>query len=175
MASQAQVIHQKFDSFLSQLDNELSKYPSLNRFDRHLPVPKSYIAVGLFVVFTILIFFNICAGFLTNFIGFVIPAYFSMAALETPQPQDDVQWLTYWVVFGFFTFIESFVNVILYWFPFYYTFKTLAIVWLVLPQTRGAKLVYHKLMRPVFLSLAGGGPKGPPTMATSASSGLHTQ
>lgn len=32
------------------------------------------------------------ARFLTNFIGFVIPAYFSLAALETPQPQDDVQW-----------------------------------------------------------------------------------
>lgn len=32
------------------------------------------------------------ARFLTNFIGFVIPTYFSLAALETPQPQDDVQW-----------------------------------------------------------------------------------
>lgn len=32
------------------------------------------------------------AGFLTNVIGFFIPAYFSMAALESPQPQDDIQW-----------------------------------------------------------------------------------
>ena len=32
------------------------------------------------------------AGFLTNLIGFVLPAYFSMRALETPHPQDDVQW-----------------------------------------------------------------------------------
>lgn len=36
------------------------------------------------------------AGFLTNLIGWVLPAYFSMKALETPQPQDDIQWLTYW-------------------------------------------------------------------------------
>ncbi|WFD30700.1 ER membrane protein DP1/Yop1 [Malassezia sp. CBS 17886] len=153
MASQAQVIHQKFDRFLAQLDKELSKYPALNRLDRHLPVPKSYLVVGTLALFTILVFFNIAAGFLTNFIGFVVPTYFSMAALETPQPQDDVQWLTYWVVFGFFNFIESFVSIVLYWFPFYYTFKTLAIIWLVLPQTQGAKLVYHKLLRPAFLAL----------------------
>ena len=63
--------------------------------------------------------------------------YFSLNALETPKPQDDIQWLTYWVVFGFFNFVETFVSFVLYWFPFYYTFKTLAIVWLMLPQTQG--------------------------------------
>lgn len=35
------------------------------------------------------------AGFLTNLIGFLIPAYFSMKALDSPQPQDDIQW---WVL-----------------------------------------------------------------------------
>lgn len=33
--------------------SQLSKYPALNRFDRQLPVPKSYIAVGIFFVFTV--------------------------------------------------------------------------------------------------------------------------
>jgi receptor expression-enhancing protein 5/6 len=63
--------------------------------------------------------------------------------------------LTYWVVYGFFVFIESFVDLILYWFPFYFTFKTLAIVWLMLPQTQGAKLVYHKALRPIFANVIG--------------------
>lgn len=40
------------------------------------------------------------AGFLTNFIGFVIPTYFSLAALETPQPQDDVQWYVFYKTKG---------------------------------------------------------------------------
>lgn len=44
--------------------------------------------------------------------------------------------LTYWVVFGFFNFIESFIDIILHFLPMYYTFKTLAIVWLMLPQTQ---------------------------------------
>lgn len=73
-----------------------------------------------------------------------------MKALDSPQPQDDVQWLTYWVVFGFFNFIETFVDVILHFVPMYYTFKTLAIVWLMLPQTQGAKVVYTRLLRPLL-------------------------
>jgi receptor expression-enhancing protein 5/6 len=44
--------------------------------------------------------------------------------------------LTYWVVFGGFNFLESFIDVILHFLPMYYTFKTLAIVWLMLPQTQ---------------------------------------
>ncbi len=119
-----------------------------------IPISRSH-DPALFLPTEQLVFFNIFAGFLTNLIGFFIPAYFSMRALETPQPQDDVQWLTYWVVYGFFTFIESFVDIVLYWFPFYYTFKTLAIVWLMLPQTQGAKLVYHKALRPIFASSIG--------------------
>lgn len=106
--------------------------------------------------------------------------YFSLVALETPQPQDDIQWLTYWVVFGFFNFIETFVSFVLYWFPFYYTFKTLAIVWLILPQTQGAKLVYHKLLRPAFHGVTGTSRSTSVTDATkpgfsASSSGLHTQ
>lgn len=98
------------------------------------------------------VFFNIAAGFLTNLIGFFIPAYFSLKALESPQPQDDIQWLTYWVVFGMFTFLETFSSIVLYYVPWYYTIKTLAIVWLMLPQTQGAKMVYSKVIRPAFLT-----------------------
>jgi hypothetical protein len=40
----------------------------------------------------------------------------------------------YWVVYAFFTVIESAINAV-YWFPFYYTFKFVFIIWLALPQT----------------------------------------
>ena len=125
------------------------------------------------------------AGFLPNFIGFFIPMDFSRFGLVTPNPNDDIPWLTYWVVFGFFNFVETFVNFVLYWFPFYYTFKTLAIVWLMLPQTQGAKLVYHRILRPAFLSITGSTPstRAPATaadtsktgFAASSTGGLHTE
>lgn len=111
----------------------------------------------------------------------------SSGMYSTKQKEQANLRLTYWVVFGFFNFIESFVSVVLYWFPFYYTFKTLAIVWLVLPQTQGAKLVYHKLLRPLFLTItrsAGVSPSQVSSTGTSSTSasasgfsaqGLHTQ
>jgi len=45
-----------------------------------------------------------------------------------------IQWLTYWVVYAFLTVFESAVNAV-YWFPFYYTFKFVLILWMALPQT----------------------------------------
>ena len=53
-------------------------------------------------------------------------------------------------MFGFFNFIESFIDIILHFVPMYYTFKTLAIVWLMLPQTQGAKVVYTRVLRPLL-------------------------
>ncbi|PWO00202.1 protein YOP1 [Tilletiopsis washingtonensis] len=168
MAAQAQQFQQKAEYFVAQIDKELSKYPQLVKLEQTTNIPKAYGAIGAFSLFTILVFFNIFAGFLTNLIGFVLPAYFSMRALETPQPQDDVQWLTYWVVFGAFNFAESFVDLILYVFPFYYTFKTLAIVWLMLPQTQGAKIVYHRALRPLFHSSSRSASHTTPVAPTAA-------
>lgn len=54
------------------------------------------------------------------------------------------------MVFGFLSVLETFSGFLVYYFPFYYTFKSILLVWLMLPQTKGAKLVYVKLLHPVF-------------------------
>ncbi|GAA6000667.1 HVA22/TB2/DP1 family protein [Rhodotorula paludigena] len=141
---------QKFDYYISQVDKELSKYPSLNHFEAQTGVPKAYATLGAAAVFTTLVFFNIAAGFLTNLLGWGLPAYFSLRALESPGHDDDVQWLTYWIVYGGFTFAETFAKVIVAWFPYYYVAKTLFILYLVLPSTRGAVVVYDKVFKPLF-------------------------
>ena len=64
-------------------------------------------------------------------------AYLSFRAIESPQTQDDVQWLTYWAVFGFFNFLESFaLRIVLYYLPWYFAFKTIFVLWLQLPAFR---------------------------------------
>ncbi len=70
-------------------------------------------------------------------IGWGFPAYLSFKALESPGHDDDVQWLTYWTIFGFFSFAEGFaLRALLYYFPWYFSFKTLFILWLQLPAFR---------------------------------------
>ena len=85
----------------------------------------------------VLHFINPLAAPVSNLVGWGFPAYLSFKALETPQANDDVQWLTYWVVFGFFNLIESFaLRLVLYYIPWYFTMKTVFIIWLQLPVFR---------------------------------------
>ncbi|GAA5940588.1 HVA22/TB2/DP1 family protein [Sporobolomyces koalae] len=141
---------QKLEYYVAQIDKELSKYPALNRLEQQTSVPKAYGVIGVASVFVTCVFFNIAAGFLSNLLGWALPAYFSIKALESPGHQDDIQWLTYWVIFGAFTFVESFSKVIVAWFPYYFTFKTLFILYLILPSTRGAVVVYDKIFKPTL-------------------------
>lgn len=46
-----------------------------------------------------------------------------MKAIESPNKDDDTQWLTYWVVYGVFSIAEFFSDLFLSWFPFYYMLK----------------------------------------------------
>jgi receptor expression-enhancing protein 5/6 len=134
---------------LSQIDKELSKYPVLNNLEKQTSVPKVYAVLGVVGIYFFFVFFNFGGQILTNFAGFIIPGYYSLEALFSSSKVDDTQWLTYWVVFGFLTVFESLINAV-YWFPFYYTFKLLFTLWLALPQTGGAQLVFRSFFQPVF-------------------------
>jgi len=135
--------------YIGQLDRELAKYPALNNLERTTSVPKAYAVIGLVVLYFFLIVFNLGGQLLTNLAGFAIPGYYSMAALFTTTSTDDTQWLTYWVVFAFFTVVESLVSVV-YWFPFYFTFKFVFLLWLSLPTFRGAEIIFRSFMTPMF-------------------------
>jgi len=134
---------------ISQLDKELSKYPALNNFEQQTNVPKVYVVLGLAALYFFLIFFNIAGEFLVNVAGFILPGYYSLEALFSAGTADDTQWLTYWVVYAFLTVFESAVNAV-YWFPFYYTFKFVLVLWMALPQTGGAQIIFRSFIQPVF-------------------------
>jgi receptor expression-enhancing protein 5/6 len=135
----------------SQLDKELTKYPVLNNLEQRTQVPKTVLVGGAAGLMSLLIFINALAAPVSNLVGWALPAYLSIKAIESPQHEDDIQWLTYWVVFGFFTFLESFaLRAVLYYFPFFYAFKTIFVLWLQLPATRGARTFYLNVLRPVM-------------------------
>ncbi|GJJ68722.1 receptor expression-enhancing protein 5/6 [Entomortierella parvispora] len=136
---------------LAQLDKELEKVPQLNQFQTMTGVPKSYLALGGGALVATLIFFNFAGKLLSNLLGFVYPAYRSFKALESPGKDDDKQWLTYWTVYGFVSILESFTDVLLYWFPFYFFLKTVFLLWLMVPSFNGAATIYVRILRPFLL------------------------
>jgi len=142
-------VQDRTQQHLSQLDKQLSQYELLNNFEKQTSVPKVYVILGLGALYFFLIFFNIAGEFLVNIAGFVIPGYYSLNALFSASKVDDTQWLTYWVTYAFLTVFESAVNAV-YWFPFYYTFKFVLVLWMALPQTSGAQIIFRSFLQPVF-------------------------
>ncbi|KAJ9109907.1 hypothetical protein QFC19_001887 [Naganishia cerealis] len=143
---------------LKQLDRQLSQFPVLNSLEAQTRVPKAYGVLSMVGSFIFLIFFNLfgLASPVSNLIGWALPAYLSCGALESPGKDDDKQWLTYWVVFGLLNFIESAgLRVVLYYLPFYFLFKTLFTIWLMLPQTRGAEVLWRNVVQPFYRSMSG--------------------
>ncbi|QRV76890.1 protein YOP1 [Ceratobasidium sp. AG-Ba] len=168
-----QQISNQASFYVSQLDKELSKYPALNNFEQRTQVPKAYATLGAAGLVTLLIFINAFAAPVSNLIGWALPAYLSLKAIESPQPEDDLQWLTYWTVFGFFTFLESFaLRVVLYYLPFYFVFKTAFILWLQLPATRGARTLHQTVLRPVLAPYIKTGPAPADSLRTKVNDSM---
>ncbi|KAG6874142.1 hypothetical protein C0995_005560 [Termitomyces sp. Mi166 len=160
--------HKKAALYLSQLDKELAKYPVLNHIEQRTQVPKSYAVLGVISFLALLHLVNSLAVIVSNLVGWALPAYLSFKAIESPAPQDDIQWLTYWVVFGFLNFLESFASsLVLYYIPWYYTFKTLFIIWLQLPVFRGAQTTYLAVIKPILANVSSQTRATPPTTASA--------
>ncbi|KAK4177220.1 TB2/DP1, HVA22 family-domain-containing protein [Triangularia setosa] len=139
----------KAQQYVGQLDKELSKYPVLINLEKQTGVPKAYAVLGSVALYFFLILLNLGGQLLTNIAGFVIPGYYSLGALFSADKHDDTQWLTYWVVFSFFTVLESFISVV-YWVPFYYTFKFIFLLWLSLPSFKGAEIIFRSFLAPTL-------------------------
>jgi len=138
---------------IDQLDKELSKYPVAHQFEQKTQIPKAWAFIGGVVLVLFSLFINVLAHPISNLVGFALPAYLSVKAIESSSHEDDVQWLTYWVTFATFTFIESIaLRMVLYYLPFYFVFKTVFILWLQLPATKGARTLYFTVLRPILAS-----------------------
>ncbi|XP_017839048.1 receptor expression-enhancing protein 2 isoform X4 [Drosophila busckii] len=84
------------------------------------------------------------------FFGTLYPAYASYKAVRTKNVKEYVKWMMYWIVFAFFTCIETFTDIFLAWFPFYYEIKVVIVLWLLSPATKGSSTLYRKFVHPML-------------------------
>ena len=102
------------------------------------------------LISSIFCFINLFSKYITCLVGVTLPAYWSIKAIESPQYDDDKQWLTYWAIYGLFTLLDQFANIILRIFPFYFIFKIIFLIWCFMPNTMGALFIYNKFVAPYF-------------------------
>ncbi|XP_045467555.1 receptor expression-enhancing protein 4 isoform X2 [Harmonia axyridis] len=84
--------------------------------------------------------------------GTLYPAYASYKAVKTKNVKEYVKWMMYWIVFALFTTAETFTDVFLSWFPFYYEIKIITVIWLLSPATKGSSILYRKFVHPMLSS-----------------------
>ncbi|OCT90138.1 receptor expression-enhancing protein 4 [Xenopus laevis] len=82
--------------------------------------------------------------------GLLYPAYASYKAVKTKNVREYVRWMMYWIVFALFMTVETFTDIFIAWFPFYYEIKMAFVIWLLSPYTRGASLLYRKCIHPTL-------------------------
>ena len=81
--------------------------------------------------------------------GALYPLYMTLKALRSGKP-DAKQWVTYWIVLALTTSVESATEGLLARVPGYYSAKLAFLMWLMMPQTRGAVVLYDKVISPML-------------------------
>ena len=104
-------------------------------------------------VLSAMVIFGIGSSYITCLIGVAYPAFKSFLTLDQENPEEEKQWLTYWVVFGSFNILDHFAGFILHFIPFYYVLKLAFLVFLFHPKTKGATIVYDMYLRDAVMPL----------------------
>ncbi|KAG5944121.1 hypothetical protein E4U53_006932 [Claviceps sorghi] len=92
--------------------------------------------------------FDLFAMLLSSVASFLFPIFASYKALKTSDPAQLTPWLMYWVVFSICLLVESWFSFILFWIPFYGYLRLFFFLYLILPQTQGARVLYEAKVHP---------------------------
>lgn len=105
----------KVIEYKASISKRLERYEKIVEIEKQTGVDKFYIFIAGAILTGILLFVVGGAQLIVSLVGFIYPAYQSFKAISTPNPDDDTQWLTYWVVYAFFNITESVTDLVLSW------------------------------------------------------------
>jgi|TARA_B100000524_G_C23641593_1_gene366859 hypothetical protein len=91
------------------------------------------------------------SALLLSVAGVLAPCYSSFKTLRAKHASKHGtvnDWTIYWIIFAIFRALEVPADVFLCWVPFYYDFKVAFVVWLWIPYSRGAQVLYTGTVEP---------------------------
>nr|CCA27992.1 conserved hypothetical protein [Albugo laibachii Nc14] len=134
--------------YKEMISTRLEKYSKLRELEEKTGIEKFYIFSAGLLVLGVFLFVIGGARLIIKLLGFLYPAYQSFKALSSSDVKDDTQWLTYWVVFALYNITEPITDLLLSWIPLYFLLKTGFLVWCYHPNTLGANVIYHNVIKP---------------------------
>ena len=108
-----------------------------------------YVVIGL-ILSVIFVYLNIFDTIITNLVGTLYPAFWTIKSIENDDLQDQKNWLTYWAVFGSFILVDMFSPIIVKFIPFYFVMKILFLIWLFMPGSGGCKIIYNLIVKKIL-------------------------
>ena len=110
---------------------------------------------GIFVILGLLlcvifVYFNIFDTIITNLVGTLYPAFWTIKSLEQNLIEDQKKWLTYWIVFGLFIIVDIASPVIVKFIPFYFVAKIIFLILLFMPGSNLCGLIYYLVVKKIF-------------------------
>jgi len=138
---------------VDMVEKKLMEYPFVVNVSNALEIRPLF--VTMLAVALVFLFLGFLSQFISYLVGYVYPAWMSCKTIEKRSVDDSLQWLAYWSIFSGLTFIEIFGDVFLFWVPFYYILKVVFLLWLSLPQFRGAYFLYENFIRKLINDYCG--------------------
>jgi receptor expression-enhancing protein 5/6 len=101
--------------------------------------------------------FDILAALLTTLFGMIYPSYMSwkvsfslLQAIEKNIDEQKKIWLTYWIVFGFLTSIDSTFWFVLQYVPGFYAIRFIVYVWMFYPREKNGATIIYTALKPIL-------------------------
>ncbi|KAJ1372127.1 hypothetical protein KIN20_034204 [Parelaphostrongylus tenuis] len=141
----ANLVASLYKSYGALLDEQLKKLDQAG-------VKREHVAYGLIGLVSLYLIWGQQAFFVSMLITFTYPATASVQTVRSKNGGEALNLLLYWVMFGFFALLDSSSICLL---PAYFLVKTVFLVFLFLPQTQGATLIYQKLIDPLARAVEG--------------------
>ena len=80
---------------------------------------------------------------------FLLPAYFTVMAIESEGDEDDIKYLVYWIMFGVLEVFSPIATLMID--PVYYSITRAVIVAVLIhPETNLSGIIYHNLIKPML-------------------------
>jgi len=143
-------IQQKLDYMESVLEKR--NYPVLEAITaKNKHIKRSYVVLLVFLLGMVLFVGLTSLRFVSHLLAFV-PIYRSFKSLKKPQPNDDQFFITYWMLNGGFTVIEPTLTQTRKLTIVFYCGKMLFLFWAQHPKTKGALVIFRRLLNPLLSS-----------------------